>query len=261
MIFRRLAQHLKEQNWTAIAIEFVLLVLGVFLGIQVANWNVERENRHREADFIARLNQDFERIDARLETSSAKWQMNLTSANQLLADYKAYKLHGQWPRNKSAMLFDLNNITSTANPGPRAATYEEMLSTAQLGVLRSPRLRDALRDYDTLAVRGAALHATLQQRVEPFRPQILAHLQFDTGLTIDALRATTQSQPGPLRADYFNDVDLDSLAADPSTHTMLTMHASTFLDQILVAFRQRERTEAVLALLAENDENGKGGAP
>jgi hypothetical protein len=45
MIFRRLAQHLREQNWTAIFIEFVLLVVGVFLGIQVANWNQARIDR------------------------------------------------------------------------------------------------------------------------------------------------------------------------------------------------------------------------
>lgn len=42
MILRRLSQSLKEQNWTAIWIEFVLLVDGVFLGIQVANWNEGR---------------------------------------------------------------------------------------------------------------------------------------------------------------------------------------------------------------------------
>ena len=42
MIMRRLAQSLKEQNWTAICVEFVLLVLGVFLGIQAANWNGQR---------------------------------------------------------------------------------------------------------------------------------------------------------------------------------------------------------------------------
>jgi hypothetical protein len=49
MILRRLSQSLKEQNWMAIAIEFVLLVLGVFLGIQVANWNAERETRQKSA--------------------------------------------------------------------------------------------------------------------------------------------------------------------------------------------------------------------
>jgi hypothetical protein len=34
MILRRLTQSLKAQNWTAIWIEFVLLAVGVFLGIQ-----------------------------------------------------------------------------------------------------------------------------------------------------------------------------------------------------------------------------------
>jgi hypothetical protein len=261
VILRRFSEALKQQNWTAIAIEFVLLVLGVFLGIQVANWNAEREDRHREAEFIARLRQDFERIDARLVASSAKWQMNLASANRLLADHKAFQQHGRWPRTKSAMLFDLNNITSTSYPGPRAATYEEMLSTAQLGILRSTRLRDALRDYDTLAGRVAVLHATLQQRVEPFRPQVLAHLQFDTALSVDALLAASQSQRGPLRADYFNDVALDTLAADPATHRSLTMHASTFLDQVVVAARQRESAQAVLALLPGGDADGEGKAP
>ncbi len=33
MIPRRLAQNLKEQNWTAIGIDFVIVGLGVFVGI------------------------------------------------------------------------------------------------------------------------------------------------------------------------------------------------------------------------------------
>ena len=36
MILRHLVENLKQQNWTAIWIEFVLLVVGVFLGIQVS---------------------------------------------------------------------------------------------------------------------------------------------------------------------------------------------------------------------------------
>ena len=59
MILRRLSQSLKEQNWTAITIEFVLLVVGVFLGIQVSNWNAERENRQKGAVFTARLREDL----------------------------------------------------------------------------------------------------------------------------------------------------------------------------------------------------------
>lgn len=58
MILRRLAQNLKDQNWTAISIEFVLLVLGVFLGIQVANWNEDRIGRSLEATYLSRLAED-----------------------------------------------------------------------------------------------------------------------------------------------------------------------------------------------------------
>ena len=61
MILRRLTQSLKEQNWTAIVIEFVLLVIGVFLGIQVGNWNQEREQRNMSVAFSARLREDLRR--------------------------------------------------------------------------------------------------------------------------------------------------------------------------------------------------------
>ncbi len=64
MILRRLSQSLKDQNWAAIAIEFVLLVLGVFLGIQVANWNEERVERAQEKGLLVRLHEDFSEMVA-----------------------------------------------------------------------------------------------------------------------------------------------------------------------------------------------------
>jgi uncharacterized membrane-anchored protein YhcB (DUF1043 family) len=45
MILRRLSANLKIQNWTAIAIEFLIVVVGVFIGIQAANWNQARQQR------------------------------------------------------------------------------------------------------------------------------------------------------------------------------------------------------------------------
>ena len=42
MILRRLTENLRAQNWTAIAIEFLIVVTGVFIGTQVANWNQQR---------------------------------------------------------------------------------------------------------------------------------------------------------------------------------------------------------------------------
>jgi hypothetical protein len=45
MFLRRMIEHLKNQNWTAIAIEFAIVIVGVFIGTQVSNWNQERIGR------------------------------------------------------------------------------------------------------------------------------------------------------------------------------------------------------------------------
>ncbi len=39
MRLRRVTEHVKAQNWFAVGLDFVIVVVGVFIGIQVANWN------------------------------------------------------------------------------------------------------------------------------------------------------------------------------------------------------------------------------
>jgi hypothetical protein len=45
MILHSVAEALRRQNWAAIAIELVIVVIGVFVGTQVANWNQARVER------------------------------------------------------------------------------------------------------------------------------------------------------------------------------------------------------------------------
>ena len=42
MLLRRITKHVKDQNWFAVGIDFVIVVVGVFIGLQVANWNDDR---------------------------------------------------------------------------------------------------------------------------------------------------------------------------------------------------------------------------
>ncbi len=59
MILRRVIQHFRKQEWTAIAIDFLIVVVGVFVGLQVNNWNAERGERAREAHYLARIAVDL----------------------------------------------------------------------------------------------------------------------------------------------------------------------------------------------------------
>jgi hypothetical protein len=59
MIMRRISRRLRQQDWLAVGIEFALVVAGVFLGIQVANWNDSRKERALEVTNLAHIAQDI----------------------------------------------------------------------------------------------------------------------------------------------------------------------------------------------------------
>lgn len=59
MLFRRIIEHVHTQNWTAIGIDFVIVVFGVFIGIQVANWNDARVQQRELAGQLTSLNGEF----------------------------------------------------------------------------------------------------------------------------------------------------------------------------------------------------------
>ena len=39
MILRRFTQHIKEQNGFAVGLDIIVVVVGIFLGMQVTEWN------------------------------------------------------------------------------------------------------------------------------------------------------------------------------------------------------------------------------
>ena len=55
MILRRLSENLRVQNWTNVAIEIAIVVLGVFIGIQAANWNQQRLERRETEQLLEQV--------------------------------------------------------------------------------------------------------------------------------------------------------------------------------------------------------------
>jgi uncharacterized membrane-anchored protein YhcB (DUF1043 family) len=67
MLLRRVIDHVREQNWTAVGIDFVIVVVGVVIGIQVANWNEERQGVEQQQRYVERLAADFRSIQQRID--------------------------------------------------------------------------------------------------------------------------------------------------------------------------------------------------
>ena len=59
MILRRITEHVEAANCFAVAIDFVIVVVGVFIGIQVSNWNEAQGDRAKEAAYLRQLVDDI----------------------------------------------------------------------------------------------------------------------------------------------------------------------------------------------------------
>lgn len=85
----RIAHHLRTQNWTAIVIEFVVVVIGVFLAFQLNNWNEERVAAEKRASIIGAIITNIndsigvqaKMVDA-IETGLAAWKKDYTAGDK-----------------------------------------------------------------------------------------------------------------------------------------------------------------------------------
>lgn len=58
MILRRLRTHVETENWFAVTIDFAIVVVGVFIGIQVANWNDVANEKTEEQQLLTQMRSD-----------------------------------------------------------------------------------------------------------------------------------------------------------------------------------------------------------
>ncbi len=136
MILRRLSQSLKEQNWTAIVIEFILLVSGVFLGIQVANWNAERVANKQSDIFTERLREDL-RVEAWNRSALIAYYENvLLNAKKTLS-----ALEGKTELSNETLIVAAYRATQFGEVVRYRETYDELTSTGNTGLIRDGLLR------------------------------------------------------------------------------------------------------------------------
>ncbi len=85
MLLRRITHHVKTQNWFAVFVDFVIVVVGVFIGIQVANWNEERAERVLEQEYLERIYFDTVRVISDLDENIA-WSEDQGNAQVVIID-------------------------------------------------------------------------------------------------------------------------------------------------------------------------------
>ncbi len=174
MILRRLSQSLKQQSWTAIWIEFVLLVVGVFLGIQVANWNEQRVEDSRARAYLVRLQRDFNTDLQSIQRREEYWGKVVNYGKQAIHYVETgERVDGSaW---KTVLAF--YQASQIFQWFPADATYQEMRSSGELGLIRDQTLRDAMSRHYAGTASAAYLYAfqpEYRKIVRGLTPQLVA---------------------------------------------------------------------------------------
>jgi hypothetical protein len=144
MILKRLSVAIAEQNWFTVFLEILIVVVAIFLGLQVDDWNSVRKERVRETDYL-------QRIDAELAEDIAEFEAGITTANRRIG----------YARLVLAVLADPTLATGaptefvnalvragfTYSPVVSDNTFEEIKSTGELGIIRDVALRTSVTKY------------------------------------------------------------------------------------------------------------------
>ncbi len=165
MKFRRIAEHLKHLHWTTIAIDLVIVVVGVFIGMQASNWNQDRAANQQSTAFTARLKADLREEDWGYQLLIAYNHEVLANANQVVD-----ALDGSVPLSDEALLVSAYRATQYKQRVRRRSTYDEMISTGTIGLIHDQSLRDtAMRLYNIPTIENIAREGMQSRYREAFR--------------------------------------------------------------------------------------------
>ncbi len=149
MLLRRITKHIKDQNWFAVFVDFLIVVVGVFIGIQVANWNEERLNEKSQKLVHERLVNDFKMLE---EFSIQALNRHKEIIINLETLVKAFERGSALPEEDDAIKFALRWGGSYRKTMLRSPTYIELLSSGQLNLITNNNIRSALAVFDQAAL-------------------------------------------------------------------------------------------------------------
>ncbi|WP_417489078.1 hypothetical protein [Maricaulis sp.] len=142
MILSRLIHHLKTQNWTAVAIEFVIVIAGVVIGFQVTAWNSEREAHARAEILTARLIEDLQAEQWRVE-GNAYYYAQVSDNAQRAID----ALEGRRSVDDETLVIEAFRATQIFSFPIIRTTYTELVATGTIDLVADDALMIAAVEY------------------------------------------------------------------------------------------------------------------
>ncbi|MEM7728525.1 MAG: hypothetical protein AAF311_04540 [Pseudomonadota bacterium] len=144
MILRRIRAHVEAENWFAVFLDFAIVVLGVFIGIQLGNWNAEQQARAADAVFLGRIADDIESDAARLERAVRNWAVEIEESPRIERFLAGEPVAGKTPWQSLSKLYFSAGWSPFAHD---TTTYDELVASGRFSRVGDLALRDEIIGY------------------------------------------------------------------------------------------------------------------
>lgn len=168
MIFKRAVAKLRAQDWTAISIELAIVILGVFIGTWVANWNEDRQARNRTREMLVQLQPELRQLQA-FSTSARQYY----STTGRYADVALAGWHGDPSVSDAQFVTAAYQASQVYGFNNNGASWALVFGSSDLSKIPDPQARQALTrlmtfDYGTINI--SAVQTRYRDRVREVIP-------------------------------------------------------------------------------------------
>ena len=175
MLLRRFSSHVRSENWFAVFLDLMVVVVGLFIGLQVDTWWEGQKEARLEGAYLLEIQEDFELNKSILEEMTTRLESIIRSVLVLLEQSALV--------SPSLPVAELNenfgSVSRMASFMPVNRAYANLTGSGDLKLIQSRPLKNALAEYYTAAKVTVLVQNTHEMElVQVFEPYIVENLDF-----------------------------------------------------------------------------------
>ena len=141
MVIRRVREHVIAHNWFAVLVDLAIVTIGVFIGIQVSNWNADRLERSEVRAYHALIIEDLVANEQELAERARYYRQVRGHALGAMTALQASGPLG------GAFLVDSYQATQVSPIRMERSAYDEMIASGMAKSFADPAVRRRLSSY------------------------------------------------------------------------------------------------------------------
>lgn len=179
MILQKMAQAIRRQDWFQVVIEVLIVIVGIFLGLQVNEWNLDRLEKQDELININAIKDEISGNVATLESLISNNDGYLESVNYLLKSTELAKEEIELAEIYEAMGYTFDLTMTTLG----RSVFDEIDENGKLQKFRSLTLKTDIKAYYARLsqVNKIEQQSTMQNYILNYKPFILKHFNYQKG--------------------------------------------------------------------------------